>query len=601
MARDQPTTFVALPSRPHEPIITLANLADKHASRSEGKRASRSEEKETPNKARERSFSPASDDESSKASYHGSLNNDEGHTYGLPADHSSKSIPMQVLVTGASTIEEQIANLMGAVEKLTRTVEEKDMQIAELYSMLENQEEEKREKEGENSKNDGKDDDGSLGSISFQQLQDIITNSIRAQYGESLSFVSGASIVDLGNRELLLISTLPLAKNNVQNPISIGQASYQKTIEGVVTQYKDDGADEFRCVHCDAWFWLDEANQRTSATGPIIYIGCVQKRQVELPKLTQTPNLLEQLLNPNNGRQNLIFRDNIRVYNSIFAFTSMGGKIDKDVNNGSGPYIFKICGQVHHLMGSRLPSDDEHPKYAQLYVYDTRNEIRNRIKAVGSDDIGKIKLEIVQSLMHMFDEINELVKLYRTVRDKFENSSLPSYNITMMGRQPNDNKQYEEPIRDEIGGSRLVWQSRLQRNCHDRLSADPRHRFCFVYGTNLPDVRAVDESESGHQQRFADLTEQDQQNASFFRSKNSLEKLDEFKEKQDRLSLRVLEVEDWMGAQAPKNLTLDPIGASANEGTSKYIPPNEKVKQDEVKLVKQSKARRRQDEMKHEP
>ncbi|KAL6211602.1 hypothetical protein ACLB2K_016825 [Fragaria x ananassa] len=381
MARDQPTTFVALPSRPHEPIITLANLADKHASRSEGKRASRNEEKETPNKARERSFSPASDDESSTASYHGSLNNDEGHTYGLPADHSSKSIPMQVLVTGASTIEEQIANLMGAVEKLTRTVEEKDMQIAELYSMLENQEEEKREKEGENSKNDGKDDDGSLGSISFQQLQDIITNSIRAQYGESLSFVSGASIVDLGNRELLLISTLPLAKNNVQNPISIGQASYQKTIEG----------------------------------------------------------------------------------------------------------------------------------------------------------------------------------------------------------------------------SRLVWQSRLQRNRHDRLSADPRHRFCFVYGTNLPDVRAVDESESGHQQRFADLTEQDQQNASFFRSKNSLEKLDEFKEKQDRLSLRVLEVEDWMGAQAPKNLTLDPIGASANEGTSKYIPPNEKVKQDEVKLVKQSKARRRQDEMKHEP
>ena len=34
---------------------------------------------------------------------------------------------MQVMVTGASTIEEQIANLMGAVEKLTKTVEEKDM------------------------------------------------------------------------------------------------------------------------------------------------------------------------------------------------------------------------------------------------------------------------------------------------------------------------------------------------------------------------------------------------------------------------------------------------------------------------------------------
>ncbi|KAL6190582.1 hypothetical protein ACLB2K_036976 [Fragaria x ananassa] len=37
---------------------------------------------------------------------------------------------------------------------------------------------------------------------------------------------------------------------------------------------------------------------------------------------------------------------------------------------------------------------------------------------------------------------------------------------------------------------------------------------------------------------------QDQQNASFFGNKNSLDKLDEFKEKHDRLNLRLLEVED---------------------------------------------------------
>ncbi|KAL6211092.1 hypothetical protein ACLB2K_016320 [Fragaria x ananassa] len=177
MARNQPTTFVALPSNSREPVITLANLADKHASRSEGKRASRSEEKETLNKSRERLFSPASDDESSTASYHGSPNNDEGHTYGMLADHSSQSILMQVLVTGASTIEEQIVNLMGAVEKLTRTVEEKDMQIAELYSRLENQEEEKREKEGENSKNDGKDARPVTGQSTIGLVSDVIFSS----------------------------------------------------------------------------------------------------------------------------------------------------------------------------------------------------------------------------------------------------------------------------------------------------------------------------------------------------------------------------------------------------------------------------------------
>ncbi|KAL6191127.1 hypothetical protein ACLB2K_037519 [Fragaria x ananassa] len=136
MARNQPTTFVVLPFNPRKPVITLVNLTDKHALQSEGKRASRSEENETPNKSRERSFSPATDDESSTTSYDGSPNGDEDNMYGIPVDYSSQPIPMQVMVTGASTIEEQIANLMGAIEKLTKMVEEKDMQIAELYSRL---------------------------------------------------------------------------------------------------------------------------------------------------------------------------------------------------------------------------------------------------------------------------------------------------------------------------------------------------------------------------------------------------------------------------------------------------------------------------------
>ncbi|KAL6225748.1 hypothetical protein ACLB2K_004597 [Fragaria x ananassa] len=125
MARIQPTTFVALPSNPREPVITLANLADK------------------------------------------SPNGDEDNTYGMPVDYSSQPITMQVMVTGASSIEEQIANLMGAVEKLTKTVEEKDMQIAELYSRLESQDEKKKHKVGENSRSDDKDNDGSLKSMSF--------------------------------------------------------------------------------------------------------------------------------------------------------------------------------------------------------------------------------------------------------------------------------------------------------------------------------------------------------------------------------------------------------------------------------------------------
>ena len=60
----------------------------------------------------------------------------------------------------------------------------------------------------------------------------------------------------------------------------------------------------------------------------------------------------------------------------MFSFTSMGGNIDKDINEGGGPFIFRISGQNYHLHGIVLPRDEEIPKL------DTCNEISNRYAAL---------------------------------------------------------------------------------------------------------------------------------------------------------------------------------------------------------------------------
>lgn len=106
------------------------------------------------------------------------------------------------------------------------------------------------------------------------------------------------------------------------------------------------------------------------------------------------------------------FIRNIRQYNCLFAFTSMGAQIDNSVNDGRGPPLFKICGQVHHRIGSLLPPDGSSPKFIQLYIYDTANEIQNRMNSLGNDDIndGGLDPVVVNGLIKMLDDHNPFAK-----------------------------------------------------------------------------------------------------------------------------------------------------------------------------------------------
>ncbi|VVA41101.1 PREDICTED: retrotransposon, partial [Prunus dulcis] len=143
--------------------------------------------------------------DSSTGSYHGSPPDDQQKKLTSASVGESYSMAMQVMVTGAMSIEEQLAHMSEAVTKLTKMVEEKDAQIA---SLINNKWEGHQDKEpvqdahkkgphheAESSekrlghetesgeKPHGKGDAASVGSLSVQQLQDMIANTIRVQYG----------------------------------------------------------------------------------------------------------------------------------------------------------------------------------------------------------------------------------------------------------------------------------------------------------------------------------------------------------------------------------------------------------------------------------
>jgi hypothetical protein len=96
---------------------------------------------------------------------------------------------------------------------------------------------------------------------------------------------------------------------------------------------------------------------------------------------------LSELLLFDGGSECKKFMRLIREYNSMFAFTSLGVHVDKSVNVGNGPYVFKICGVVCHHIGSLLPpAENPVPKFAQLYIYDTEHEIDQRMNIFSIDE-----------------------------------------------------------------------------------------------------------------------------------------------------------------------------------------------------------------------
>nr|GEW28528.1 helitron helicase-like domain-containing protein [Tanacetum cinerariifolium] len=86
--------------------------------------------------------------------------------------------------------------------------------------------------------------------------------------------------------------------------------------------------------------------------------------------------------------------------------TSLGANIDNSVNNGKGPYVFRISGWIYHWIGSMCPDEGAAPRFLELYIYDTTNEVKNRMDHFGGEHDGGLKKEIVEALGWHLEEIH---------------------------------------------------------------------------------------------------------------------------------------------------------------------------------------------------
>ncbi|CAN1827836.1 hypothetical protein LINPERHAP1_LOCUS32051 [Linum perenne] len=179
---------------------------------------------------------------------------------------------------------------------------------------------------------------------------------------------------------------------------------------------------------------------------------CCNKGDVQLPHAREPPSYLRDLLNSENLNSSH-FHEHIREYNDVFCFTSLGGKVDKNLNRGDAPYIYSIGGQIFHRMGSLLPPEGNAPLFAQLYMVDTANEVEHRMNSFTTDVTSNpLRPQIIEDMKDMFDEHNVLAKVFRSARDRVNLGNVHSVKIKLMARRTSDGREYDLPTVDELAG-----------------------------------------------------------------------------------------------------------------------------------------------------
>ncbi|XP_062182700.1 uncharacterized protein LOC133886841 isoform X2 [Phragmites australis] len=214
------------------------------------------------------------------------------------------------------------------------------------------------------------------------------------------------------------------------------------------------GSPDFECEHCHALFWYTERVRGSTsprAKAPA-YNLCCRGGKIWIPPFKEPPSFLQEPIKFNGNTRCKKFLRHIRQYNCLFAFTSMGARIDHGINRTGGPYVFRINGQVHHRIGSLLPPAGDPPQFIELYIYDTDNEVPNRIHALDISDRLEADLDrdIIEGQLQMLDAHNPLVKTFRMARDRLKESDGENVGIRIIGACEGDHVQYNLPACDEL-------------------------------------------------------------------------------------------------------------------------------------------------------
>jgi hypothetical protein len=190
--------------------------------------------------------------------------------------------------------------------------------------------------------------------------------------------------------------------------------------------------------------WIKERSATSTNNNPQFFL-CCENGKVLLPNLPATPQELEVLLTSKESNA-VKFRNQIRMYNSVLAFTSFGAKVDESVIGGPGPYSFRIQGELYHKIGSLCPVEGQRPQFAQLYFHDTEHERQNHHAVMPLFDPTTL-----DRLLTMMFNINPYVEAFKMARDMMATEGAPvDLKLRLIASRTKDARRYNVPTADEV-------------------------------------------------------------------------------------------------------------------------------------------------------
>ncbi|GBN69016.1 hypothetical protein AVEN_77860-1 [Araneus ventricosus] len=144
-----------------------------------------------------------------------------------------------------------------------------------------------------------------------------------------------------------------------------------------------------QCGFCGAVYWKEEKNTAHK------YTKCCHDGKVQLPAFPLTEN------SPDAKN----YRQRIRECNSALAFAPMGAQIKPP--RGTGPYCYRLHGQVYHRVSPPYASDQHKESYGQLYKFDSSEATEKRF----SNNQNCLQ-HVFEKLDFMLREINPFAQSY---------------------------------------------------------------------------------------------------------------------------------------------------------------------------------------------